>query len=63
MILKKRAVGTIEIENCREGPRRMSQGGAKRKSQGGTRREGGPRRDQEIKERTTEGDSEKQGAN
>ena len=35
MLLKKRAAGTIEIENCREGPRRMGQGGARRMGQGG----------------------------
>jgi hypothetical protein len=35
-ILKERVAGTREIENYREGPRRMSQGGTRRMSQGGT---------------------------
>jgi hypothetical protein len=48
VVLKKRAAGTIEIENYKEGSRRMSQGGpegwakeeprrARRMGQGGTR--------------------------
>jgi len=36
VLLKKRAAGTIEIENYKEGFRRMSQGGARRMGQEGT---------------------------
>ena len=51
MILKERAAMATEIENCREGPKRMSQGGWANEGPGEWDKEE-PRRDQETKERT-----------